>query len=290
MQVIPLAADSMGVRSMATFVETRDIRLLIDPGTAIAERCHGLPPHPLETACLKKLRERVALYVKSAHVVVITQYSEEHFSPDHPEKYRDKILLIKNPNLNVRPDRRTLAFEFIKTVRNLAAEITFADGREFAFGKTRLVFSDFIPMKPAETREGAIPLAVQGEDEETFCYSSGTRGVYPEGTAAFLADQHPTLLYLDGPITHQTERTQPKISSGLLFKRIKKIVLDSGAPRVILDHHVLRNQGWRRCAEPLYQIALAKGITLQTAAEYRGEENLELEAGRKRLYELHPNG
>jgi uncharacterized protein len=287
MQVIPLASESMGVRSMATFVETRHVRLLIDPGAAVAEQCFGLPPHPFETACLDRCRARIALFAKSAHAIVITKFDVEHFSPGRPEWTANKRLIVKNPNLHVRPEIRTFAFEFLKTARNTASEVSFADGTSFTFGGTRLSFSESFAVNPQENTEGAIPLAVE-DDEETFVYSSGTRGVYPDGAAAFLSSGPSTLMYLDGPLTHQPDRTAPRIPAGPLFKRIKKIILDSGAPRVILDHHLLRDPKWRQRVEPLAQIAREKGIVLQTAAEYRGEEVLELEARRKTLYELHP--
>lgn len=47
MKVIPLAFESMGVRSMATFVET-DQKILIDPGTSIAPKRFGYPPYKTE--------------------------------------------------------------------------------------------------------------------------------------------------------------------------------------------------------------------------------------------------
>ena len=287
MQVIPLAADSMGVRSMATFVETKTVRLLIDPGAVVAERRFGLSPHPLETACLDCCRERISLFAKSAHAIIITKYDVEHFSPDRPEWAANKRLIVKNPNLHVRPEIRTFAFEFLKTVRNNASEIVFADGMSFTFGKTKLTFSESFALDPQEKTGGAILLAVE-DDEEAFMYSSGIRGVYPDGAVAFLSSRPSTLIYLDGPLTQQSDRTAPKIPVGLMFKRVKKIILDSATPRVILDHHLLRDPRWRQRVEPLVQLALEKGIVLQTAAEYRGEEIMELEARRKTLYELHP--
>ena len=45
-RIVPLAFDSFGVRSMATFVETDDLKVLIDPGVALAPVRYGLEPHP----------------------------------------------------------------------------------------------------------------------------------------------------------------------------------------------------------------------------------------------------
>lgn len=47
-RIVPLAFDSFGVRSMATFVETDDLRILIDPGVSLMPSRYGLEPHLLE--------------------------------------------------------------------------------------------------------------------------------------------------------------------------------------------------------------------------------------------------
>src|SRR4029453_10091458 len=44
MKVIPLAAESLGVRSMATYVEVGRTGILIDPGATLASSRFGLPP------------------------------------------------------------------------------------------------------------------------------------------------------------------------------------------------------------------------------------------------------
>ena len=36
--LVPLAFESMGVRGMATYVETEDLRILFDPGCALGPR------------------------------------------------------------------------------------------------------------------------------------------------------------------------------------------------------------------------------------------------------------
>src|SRR2546430_650265 len=51
MKVIPLAADSLGVRSMATYVEVADTGILIDPGATLAPSRFTLP-HGVEATTL----------------------------------------------------------------------------------------------------------------------------------------------------------------------------------------------------------------------------------------------
>jgi predicted metallo-beta-lactamase superfamily hydrolase len=289
MQIIPLAADSMGVRSMATFVESRDAGFLIDPGAVLAERRRSLPPRPLETDCLRKALERISLFVKNTRVIVITRWDPEHVRFESPEWMKGKRLLVKNPNLSLSPERRTRAFEFLKTVRNLCEEIVFADGCTFAFGASRITFGDFIPAGPADSREASIPLAVM-EGDETFAFSSAAKGVYPEPTALFLASAKPAVLYLDGPDTNPAERTIRRPAPAPLIRRMRRLIAESGSRRILYDHHPIRDPEWRRKAEPLFQAAMEQGAVLQTAAEYRGEEILELESRRKSLFDLECGG
>jgi len=46
--VAPVGEESLGVRSMCLYVETRDVRILFDAGVSLAPRRFGLPPHPRE--------------------------------------------------------------------------------------------------------------------------------------------------------------------------------------------------------------------------------------------------
>ena len=50
MKIVPLAADSLGVRSMATYVEAGRTGLLIDPGATLAPSRYGLPPAEMRVA------------------------------------------------------------------------------------------------------------------------------------------------------------------------------------------------------------------------------------------------
>lgn len=54
-RVLPLAFESFGVRSMATLVETDDIKLVIDPGSALGPR-FSLSPHECEYTALAQSR------------------------------------------------------------------------------------------------------------------------------------------------------------------------------------------------------------------------------------------
>jgi predicted metallo-beta-lactamase superfamily hydrolase len=48
MKIVPIAFDSLGVRSMATYVETNDVKIVIDPGVSVSPDRYSLPPHRME--------------------------------------------------------------------------------------------------------------------------------------------------------------------------------------------------------------------------------------------------
>ena len=60
MKIIPLAADSLGVRSMATYVEVGGTGLLLDPGATLAPARYGLPPSVEEWEALRRANDRIS--------------------------------------------------------------------------------------------------------------------------------------------------------------------------------------------------------------------------------------
>jgi predicted metallo-beta-lactamase superfamily hydrolase len=280
MKIIPLAAESMGSRSMAVFLETRDGKITIDPGAGIAPLRFGLPPHSLEQWQLKKHLDRIRLFVESSEVVVITSYHHDHFCAAHPEWMKGKVLFMKNPNQKTTPAERKSAFDFLKTAQKLASHVHFADSRDFCMGKTRFSFSPSC----FNGQDYFIETAVRTE-ESSFLYSSAAAGPVSEEAAAFLLDQKSDTLYLDGPVTY---RHMEASESTQVLERMRRIAKETEARDVLLDHHALRDLQWKTRLEPFFRFGLEHGIRIRTAAEYRGEENTPLEARRNLLHQEGP--
>jgi predicted metallo-beta-lactamase superfamily hydrolase len=55
-------------------------------------------------------------------------------------------------------------------------------------------------------------------------------------------------------------------------------------PVTIMEHHVLRDEQWRKQTEQIYATAYKTEHSVMTAAEFAGEENFFLESKRKKLY------
>ncbi|MEM4727224.1 MAG: hypothetical protein QXD04_03095, partial [Candidatus Bathyarchaeia archaeon] len=136
-----MAFDSFGVRSMATYVETDDLRVLIDPGVSLAPIRYGLEPHPLEWRRLEEAWEVVKEYAERSDVLIVTHYHYDHHDPAYPELYKDKRVFIKSPKENINRSQRGRAALFLERVKGLPERIEVADGKGLQIGGTVMNFS-----------------------------------------------------------------------------------------------------------------------------------------------------
>ena len=288
MQIIPLAAESLGVRSMCTHVATKDCRVLIDPGVRVVNYRYGLKPHPLEIFSRRKLFDRIVNYAADSDIVIITHFHEAHYTQEFKEIYRNKILLLKNPNHHVTLEQRKEAFDFITKIRDLCEEIHFVDGQSKVYGETELVFSEPVQHGGDEPFGHILQCAIE-DDSGKFLFTSDINGPAHEDAKPFIIKQDPEILYLDGPVTFTSyEGSREALREQL--ERLIHLLEETRIARLILDHHVLRDILWKEKMSPLFAFTEDRGIHVLTAAEFRGEENQMLEARRDRLYKEEPPG
>jgi predicted metallo-beta-lactamase superfamily hydrolase len=147
-KITPLAAESFGVRSMCTLVETSDLRVLLDAGISICPYRFRLPPHPIEFQTICKLRKKIAAAAEKAEVVTISHYHFDHLTPSYEDWvvnwteanqtalqiYQDKTVLMKNPKEKINASQRQRAWIFQKTGGKYAKKLEVADGKTFTFG------------------------------------------------------------------------------------------------------------------------------------------------------------
>ena len=87
MEVVPVGEESLGVRSMCLYVETRDVRVLLDAGVSLAPRRFGLPPHPRELERAREVRAAILRLAEETDVVTVSHYHRDHFTPWYPSVY-----------------------------------------------------------------------------------------------------------------------------------------------------------------------------------------------------------
>jgi len=300
-KVTPLAAESFGVRSMCTFVETPDVRVLLDAGISLCPNRFGLPPHPAEFKTIAKLRARIAEAADKAEVVTISHYHFDHHTPSFEDWvvnwteanetarqiYQSKTVLMKNPKEKINASQRQRAWLFQKTGGKHAKKLEAADGKTFTFGKnTRLSFSEPVFHGPENSMLGWTIMVLIEYDCERFMFAPDVQGPMSTHTLELINAAKPQAIMIGGPPSYLSSF---KVDEAQLQAGLKNLVsVVENVPLTVLEHHALRDEQWQQRTRQVYEAALKVGRTVMTAAEFAGQENTFLEYGRKRLYADYP--
>ncbi len=288
MKIIPLAFESMGVRSMATYVET-DQKIVIDPGTSLGPKRFGFPPWETELKALYKTRANIQKHARPADIITISHYHHDHFTPFQLGKYLDsspkyaaqiydnKRLFIKDPTSQINQNQKKRAQSLLKNLVN--SKISYADGQSFQVGDTTLKFSEPLPHGPENSKLGyLIALTIKWGDE-TLIHASDVQGPIFNGTRDYILQEKPDTLILSGPPIYLLGFALEEKDLENARKNLIKIVKE--VPRVVVDHHLLRDL---RYAQFLESVKMETGKKVWVASELIGKKPYILEARRKELY------
>jgi len=282
-RIVPLAFDSFGVRSMATFVEKDDLKVLIDPGAALAPVRYGLEPHPLEWQRLDEAWEAIKQYAENADVLIVTHYHYDHHDPGSPELYKNKTVFIKHPTQNINRSQQERAALFLEAIKGIPKKLEVADGKNFQIGKTFINFSKAV-CHGTNPRLGYVTEVSIKSNSEKFLYTSDVEGPSLEDQIGFILKEKPDVLFVDGPMTYMLgyrySYKSLEISNNNLVKAIKETSLNT----LVLDHHFLRDLNYKTRIKPIYEAAEKRGVKVVTAAEFCGRKMEMLEALRRELY------
>lgn len=300
-RVVPLAAESLGVRSMCTYVETRDAKILLDAGVSLCPIRFGLPPHPLEFRAIIEARKRIAEAAEKAEIVTVSHYHFDHHTPSYEDWlsnwtaetetarqiYEGKIVLMKNPKENINFSQRRRGWIFQKTGGKFAAKLEVADGKTFPLGaSTTIKFSKPVFHGPEDSALGWVLMATIECEDEKFMFAPDVQGPMAKDTLRIIEAEQPQLLMVGGPPFYlaRFKVDAAQVQAGV--KGLERVV--EIAKTVILDHHILRDENWRGKLEGIFEKAHETGCKILTAAEFLGRENAFLEAFRRRLYAENP--
>ncbi len=282
LKVTPLAFESLGVRSMATYVEAGDVNILIDPAVALAPKRFGLPPHPVEEKVKAELWELIKEHAARTDILIVTHYHYDHINPEEPGLYEGKRVLLKHPKRMINPSQRGRASAFLPKLRGLPKELAYADGRTFRFGDVEIRFSKPVPHGPTAQRGYVIEVSIRAD--EIFLYTSDVQGPLLEEQVAFILKEKPDLVFVDGPTTYIDSPYTP-IELRTANENLARIVREAGVSRLVVDHHLTRDLDYRERIRPVYEAAEELGVAVECAAEFLNMEPNLLEARRRELYE-----
>src|SRR2546428_11611228 len=211
MIVVPLAADSLGVRSMATYVECGQTRVLIDPGASLGRNRFSLPPADEEREALKRANDRISACATRASVVFISHYHEDHFRYSRAI-YLDRTVWAKDPKRMLGPRQAGRAGELWKALR-AHCRLDAAEGRRLETPDAVLTASPPLGHGVEGTALGyVVALTVTDRREGArFVHASDVQGPLSAVATAYLIRERPTLLYLSGPPAY----LEPQIGAAL---------------------------------------------------------------------------
>jgi len=294
----PVAFESFGVRSMCTYVESPDVRILIDPGVALGPRFR-LFPHPREYEALMNSRRKIRKYARIADVLVVSHYHHDHFTPNFTDTtwlasnaheadsiYRGKIVMVKDVRSSTNLSQRRRGWIFQTYVRKIARETIPADGRTVEYGGTTLRFSAPLPHGEERSELGWVIATIVEFSSEKLIHASDLQGPMSETALRFILNEQPSAIIVGGPPTYLggVKASEDSIKRGM--KNLETIA--KTIPLVIVDHHLLRSQDSIEELSKLSASTKPTGHSIMTASEYVGHPPELLEANRRSLYDKQP--
>jgi len=300
-RLVPLAAESLGVRSMCTYVETPDVKMLLDAGVSLGPSRFGLPPHPEEFKAIDLCRKRITEAAEKAEIITLSHYHFDHHTPSYEDWlcnwtearetarriYEGKIVLMKNPKEKINYSQRRRGWMFRKTGGKFAEKLEVVDGKSFIFGtSTKVKFSEPVFHGSENSFLGWVLMTTIQYQEEKFMFAPDVQGPMRPRTLELILREKPQITMIGGPPLYLSgfRVKEENLQKGL--KNLEKIA--ETVPLTILEHHILRDKDWREKTKDIFDKANEYGHKILTAAEFLGENNVFLEAVRKRLFTEKP--
>ncbi len=297
--VVPLAAESLGVRSMCTYVETPDVSFLLDAGVSLAPIRFGCSPHPKEYEALAECRQRISEVAERVDVVTLSHYHFDHHTPSYEDWcynfssaevaqqiYGEKVVLVKSHKDAINFSQRRRGWMFRRTGGKSAKQLEIADGKEFKFGDTTAKFSSPVFHGTQSSELGWVLMATIIYEDERVLFAPDVQGPMCEATLEIVLAEAPSLIIIGGPPAYLAGFAvgEENIQRGLRY--LKTIV--EKVPLTILEHHILRGKNWKNLSQPILDAAKASEHSVVTSAEFLGKRNSLLESQRKCLVETYP--
>ena len=283
-----VAADSMGVRSIATFVEACGYSIGIDLGASIAPRRYSLPPHEVELRRLEEALDSSRRLVSESDIIVITHYHYDHYLRDEPDLYAGKVILAKDISREINFSQRMRGYRFlVKSGLRERARVEYADGRSFSFGRLRIELSSPVWHGEPGTKLGKVLMVRVLCEDEALVFASDVQGPIDPAVLGILREwstPRPKMLIMDGPPSYFAGYKVSVEAVERGFSNMLDLIRSVRPETLVVDHHLLRDLKYREKIEAHVEAARDSGVRLLTAAELMGRPVEPLEALRKELW------
>lgn len=294
-EIVPLAAESMGVRSLCTFVQTPDVSILLDPSAALAYRPPH-DPHPEEYRALERALERIHHYSKEADILSISHYHFDHIRPgvtnwhynfstleDRLSIMGKKRILAKDNRENINPSQRRRAFYFERDLNGISS-IEWVDGKRFDFNDTSITYSHALPHGPENSKLGFVVATTIEYEDNKVLFAPDVQGPISRKTLGILLHEEANCAIIGGPPIY-LKRFSDQESQAAIYSLT---ALASTTEILIIDHHLMRSLDWGNWISPIKTAAERAGHSVISMADAAGRPSTFLEAERNDLYLENP--
>ena len=283
MRIKILGTESLGVRGLSCVVETKDRKIVIDPGVALGYQRYKLLPHPFQVAVGERVRQEIKSALKDSTDIVISHFHGDHIPLPHANPYQlaaqEVASLFKKPRLWCK-DSRNLSPAMAKRSRDLSEvlgrALTNAEGQNHGL----LSFSHPVPHGESNKGLGKVMMTRIQDEERIFVHASDIQ--FLDGLPITqILDWKPDIVLASGPPIYLRHLSSTKRKNA----RHNAAQLAQGVNTLILDHHLLRCEEGYRFLEDISSMTEHRVIC---AADFMGCRRLPLEAWRRRLYREMP--
>jgi predicted metallo-beta-lactamase superfamily hydrolase len=283
MKIEILGSESLGVRGLFCVVETQGRRIVIDPGVALGYRRHNLLPHPFQVAVGGNVRQKIIDALKDCTDIVISHFHGDHIpladanpfqlSASQVFPYFQKPALWCKCSHGLSPAMKK---------RNQGLSRILKRSLGCSEGQTEGILSFSRPMPHGEANSplGEVMMTCVGDKEEVFIHASDIQLLNDLPIEQILA-WRPTVVIASGPALYLRRLSSEKRKAAFA----RALILARHVPKLILDHHMLRNEEGFRW---LKDLSASSGREIDCAADYMKRKRLPLEAWRQRLYREMP--
>src|SRR3989441_11056032 len=115
------------------------------------------------------------------------------------------------------------------------------------------------------------------EGGEVFVHTSDVIGPPLKEQLSFLIDAQPTVLYVDGPMTHMPEH-YPQEHTKRSLAHLVRIIRTTDVRTLIMDHHILRDREWRSRMGSVFEAGEEDDVAVLAAGGFAGKPGGQLEA------------
>ncbi|MCD6569770.1 MAG: MBL fold metallo-hydrolase [Deltaproteobacteria bacterium] len=279
MHISILGVESLGVRSLSCIVETKNRKILIDPGVALGLTRQGLLPHPVQVRASEDTRHSIKKAAGNATDVVFSHYHGDHCPLANANPYQLSLSQITKElkdtaiwgkaasNLSIIEDKRAKAIEHALGIKIKNPE-GLTDGP--------LSFSYPVPHGPNNPHVGTVMMTKIEDSSDVFVHASDIQMLNDEAIQILL-DWRPDIVLASGPPIYLGHLSTGEIDAA----KDRILSLSDKVKILILDHHVMRSRKSEHWVDNIASVAKNKIIC---AADFMGRPRRLLEADRKIWY------